>query len=93
MGTVVFPDAKVKFFLTASPEERAKRRANQLMQQGINVNLTNLIAEITERDNRDANRVISPLKPAHDGVVIDTTHLDQKAVFDKALEYLRQKGL
>jgi len=93
MGTVVFPDANVKFFLTATSEERAKRRAKQLMQNGISVNLTSLIAEITERDKRDANRVISPLKPAADGIVIDTTHLDQKAAFEKALEFIRQAGL
>jgi cytidylate kinase len=80
MGTVVFPDAELKIFLTASPEERARRRYKQLKQKGINVNLAQLLADIAERDARDSQRTISPLKPAPDAIVIDTTGLEVAAV-------------
>jgi cytidylate kinase len=80
MGTVVFPDAELKIFLTASPEERARRRYKQLKQKGIDVNLAQLLADIAERDARDSQRTISPLKPAPDAVVIDTTGLEVAAV-------------
>lgn len=76
MGTVVFPDADLKIFLTASVEERAKRRFKQLQGQQSDVNLANLVEEIRERDERDANRSVSPLKPAQDAIIIDTTELD-----------------
>lgn len=75
MGTVVFPDASVKIFLIASPEERALRRYNQLKGRNINVNLSNLIEELRERDIRDQTRSIAPLKPAIDAISIDTDHL------------------
>lgn len=80
MGTVVFPDAQLKLFLTATPEERARRRYKQLKDKGIGVNLRQLSADIAERDARDSQRKISPLKPAPDAVVIDTTGLDIDAV-------------
>lgn len=73
MGTVVFPDAQVKVFLDASPEERALRRYKQLKEQGFNANLPSLTEELRERDERDANRAVAPLKPAVDAEVIDTT--------------------
>ena len=73
MGTVVFPDAELKIFITASPEERAQRRLKQLNEQGINVNLADLLAEIQVRDKRDRERSNAPLLPAPDAVVIDTT--------------------
>ncbi|MEX2353490.1 MAG: (d)CMP kinase [Gammaproteobacteria bacterium] len=73
MGTVVFPDAPLKIYLTASPAERAKRRYKQLMEQGFSVNLARLSAEIAERDDRDQGRTQSPLKPAPGAFVIDTT--------------------
>ncbi len=73
MGTVVFPDATVKVFLDASLEERARRRYKQLKEQGFNANLVSLTEELRERDERDANRKVAPLKPADDAVVIDTT--------------------
>lgn len=76
MGTVVFPDAPLKLFLTATPEERARRRYKQLKDKGIGVNLRQLSADIAERDARDSQRKVSPLKPAPDAVVIDTTGLD-----------------
>lgn len=75
MGTVVFPDADLKIFLTASPEERAERRYNQLKQKNINVNLCDLIEELRERDHRDQERAVAPLKPAENAVIICTDHL------------------
>ncbi len=88
MGTVVFDDATCKIFLTASQEERANRRHKQLMEKGINVNLTGLVKEITARDHRDANRAVSPLKPAEDARVIDTTHLTIVEVVDQVRQAL-----
>ena len=75
MGTTVFPDATVKIFLTASAEVRADRRYKQLIDKGLDVNLSDLLAEIAQRDERDRNRSASPLKPAEDAVVIDTSTL------------------
>ena len=69
MGTVVFPDAELKIFLIASPEERAKRRYNQLKEKGISVTLGDLIEELRERDRRDQERAVAPLKPAEDAVM------------------------
>ena len=90
MGTVVFPDAQLKVFLTASPEERAKRRYKQLKEQGISVNLARLSVEISERDARDTGRALSPLKPAADAIVIDSTDLDAGAVCGRVSELVRQ---
>jgi cytidylate kinase len=70
---VVFPGAALKVFLTASAEERAKRRHKQLMEKGVTVNLAGLSQEILERDQRDSNRPVSPLRPAQDAIVIDST--------------------
>jgi cytidylate kinase len=86
MGTVVFPDAPVKIFLDASAEERAKRRYKQLMEKGLAANLATLTAEIRERDERDRNRAVAPLRPAEDALVIDSTALGIEAVLDKVLE-------
>ena len=72
MGTIVFPDAATKIFLTASPEIRAKRRLEQLKNQGINANLYGLIRDIEERDERDTTRKDAPLIPAQDAIIIDT---------------------
>ena len=73
MGTVVFPDAKSKVFLTASAYERARRRQKQLMKQGISASLDRLLKEIEARDSRDENRAISPLRPATDAALVDST--------------------
>ncbi|MFA7495274.1 MAG: (d)CMP kinase [Acidithiobacillus sp.] len=73
MGTIVFPDATVKVFLTASAEERGKRRLNQLMEQGISANLGDVVAEIAERDARDQQRSVAPLRPARDARILDTS--------------------
>lgn len=86
MGTVVFPDAELKIFLTASPEERAERRYKQLMGKGINAILPNLLRGLKERDRRDSEREISPLKPAKDAIIIDTTKLSIDQVVSKVLE-------
>lgn len=86
MGTVVFPAAPVKIFLDASAEERAKRRYKQLMEKGLAANLATLTAEIRERDERDRNRAVSPLRPAEDALVIDSTILGIEAVLDKILD-------
>ncbi len=75
IGTVVLPDAKVKIFLTASPEERATRRYKELIEKGTDVKYEDVLAELIERDYNDSHREIAPLKPAEDGVIIDTTGL------------------
>ena len=81
MGTVVFPDADVKIFLTASPEERAQRRHNQLMDKGESVSLADLVETVRERDQRDMTRDVSPLVPADDAVIVDTTGKSIQEVF------------
>ncbi len=75
MGTVVFPEARLKVFLTASAESRAERRYKQLIEKGFSANLDALLADLRQRDARDANRAVAPLKPAEGAVVIDSTHL------------------
>ena len=83
MGTKVFTEANIKFFLTASVEKRAERRLNQLKDQGISANLPNLIKELLFRDKADTERAISPLVPAEDAVIVDTTKLSVSQVFTK----------
>lgn len=90
MGTVVFPDAKLKLFLDASAEERANRRFEQLKEQGLDANLESLYEEIAERDLRDRTRKISPLKPAEDAIVIDTTILSVDKVIGRVFEEVRK---
>jgi cytidylate kinase len=80
MGTVVFPEAEVKIYLTASAKARAERRYNQLIHKGINVTMSDLFQSIRARDERDMNRVVSPLKPAEDAFVIDSTDMDIEEV-------------
>ncbi|MDO4430264.1 MAG: (d)CMP kinase [Lonepinella koalarum] len=91
MGTVVFPQAQVKLFLDASAEERAKRRYKQLQNKGINGNFDQILTEIKERDFRDRNREIAPLKPADDALVLDSTVLSIEQVIDQALNYIAWK--
>ena len=91
MGTVVFPNAGAKFFLTASAEERAQRRYKQLINKGVSVNLRALLQDINSRDERDANRKVSPLRPADDAVVIDTTTLTIEEVLEAVLIEVRAK--
>lgn len=85
MGSVIFPDAELKIFLLASPQERARRRHEQLKARGINVSLATLCDELIERDERDQQRKVAPLIPAHDAIIVDTTHLD----IDEVLQRIR----
>ncbi len=93
MGTVVFPDAELKIYLTASAEERANRRYKQLQAKGMDVKLADLLKGIQERDEQDMNRAIAPLKPAEDAVVIDSSSLTIQQVFDRVIELAGEKGL
>jgi cytidylate kinase len=85
MGTVIFPDAKLKIFLTASASCRAERRYKQLKEKGESVNLTRLFREIKARDLRDQSRSVAPLRPAEDAVIIDSTDLSIDEVFNKVV--------
>ena len=89
MGTVVFPDAPFKVFLTAEVEERAKRRLKQLQETGITGNISHTLAEVQKRDERDANRQHSPLRPAKDALVIDTTNLSINEVITKVMALIK----
>lgn len=89
MGTVVFPDARIKIYLTASAEERAQRRYNQLMDKGENVSLAALVENVRARDARDMNRSVSPLMPASDAIEIDTTGKTIQDVLDIVMEIVR----
>ncbi len=91
MGTVVFPEADLKIYLTASAEERAKRRHKQLLEKGISANLRDLSADIAERDERDSTRATSPLKPAEDAVIVDTSTLDINAVVENISELVLER--
>ena len=88
MGTVIFPDAQLKIFLTASAEIRAERRYKQLKDKGESVNLTRLFREIKARDLRDQSRSIAPLRPAEDAVIIDSTELSIDEVFNKIVSLI-----
>jgi cytidylate kinase len=88
MGTVIFPDAPYKVFLTASAEERARRRYKQLKEKGVSVNLESLLHEISARDERDANRAVAPLRPASDAVVLDSTGTPIAEVVERVLAVL-----
>ena len=89
MGTILFPEAKHKFFITASAEERARRRENQLKESGLSVNMRNLQERIEERDKKDSSREISPLVPAEDAVVIDSSNIGIYELKDKVLNLIR----
>jgi CMP/dCMP kinase len=89
MGTVVFPEATLKIFITATPETRAERRHKQLKDKGLDVNLARLAEEIRARDARDAERGASPLKPADDAQVMDTSCLTVAQVVDRIIDLLR----
>jgi cytidylate kinase len=93
MGTVIFPDARLKVFLTASAEERAQRRYKQLMEKGSAASLAALSREIAERDLRDSTRQVAPLKPAPDAQLLDSTGLSIDAVVERVLSLGRERGL
>lgn len=91
MGSTIFPDAQPKVFLIASAEERARRRYVQLQEKGINVSLAQVLAELIERDRRDTERSASPLQPAPDAWIIDTTHLTIDEVFSRIIHRIKYK--
>ena len=91
MGTVVFPDAPLKVFLTASAEERARRRFTQLKEKGDSVNLAALLEEIRARDKRDSERQHAPLKAADDALLIDSSHLGIQEVFERVMAEVRTR--
>jgi cytidylate kinase len=93
IGTAIFPDATVKLFVTASVEERARRRWLELQARGVAADLAQVEAEIRDRDAQDANRPVAPLRPAPDAVVLDTTALDAEAAFAAALAVVRGRLL
>ena len=90
MGTIIFPEAALKVFLQASPEVRAERRANQLKEKGMSVIMHDLLEQIQQRDKEDINRKISPLKPADDSLVIDTSNLSIEEVEEKVTENFKK---
>jgi cytidylate kinase len=92
MGTIVFPDALLKVFLTASAEERAQRRYKQLIAKGISVTMDSLLRDIRERDARDSARATAPLKPAADAVILDTTDLTIDAAIGAVLDLYRSRS-
>jgi len=91
MGTVVFPDADLKVFLTATPEVRAERRYKQLIEKGIDANLRALSRDLRERDQRDAQRAVAPLAPASDSQVLDSTALSIDEVVERIVGWWREK--
>ncbi|MBS7660950.1 (d)CMP kinase [Pseudomonas lalucatii] len=93
MGTVVFPDAPLKIFLTASAEERARRRYLQLKAKGDDVNLASLLDEIRARDERDTQRAVAPLKPAADAIQLDSTELSIEQVLERILREVADRDL
>jgi cytidylate kinase len=92
MGSVVFPDAGLKVFLTASPETRAERRYKQLKDKGIAANIATLLLDLAERDARDAARAVAPLKPAPDARILDTTGLTPDEAADTVLAWYRKSS-
>jgi cytidylate kinase len=90
MGTVVFPDAALKIYLTATLEERAKRRHKQLMEKGLGATMAALLGELRERDRRDSERAVAPLRKAEDAVQIDTTGLSAAEAVAQVLALYKQ---
>ena len=93
MGTVVFPDAELKVFLTARPEVRAERRYKQLIEKGISANLRALSRDLAERDARDENRAVAPLVPAQDSQVLDSSALSIDAVVERIVGWCKERNL
>ena len=91
MGTVVFPDALVKIFLSASAEERALRRYKQLKEKGIGASLAALAQDIAARDQRDAQRSVAPLRPAADAIMLDTTGMSIQTTYERALMLIQAR--
>jgi cytidylate kinase len=92
MGTVIFPDAQAKVFLTASAEARAERRYKQLIEKGNSASLSALVADMQARDARDAARAVAPLKPAPDALLLDTTCMDVASAVEAVLAHYRERS-
>ncbi len=90
IGTVVLPDAKVKIFLTASPESRAMRRYKELIEKGTQIEYKDVLEDLIERDYNDSHREIAPLKPAEDGVIVDTTNLNLEESINEIIRIIRE---
>lgn len=93
MGTVVFPEAKLKLFVTATVEKRAERRYKQLKDQGIDVSLQQILAQLQERDARDMGRGVAPLKPAVDAMIVDTSALNVEQAFTEISQIIAERGI
>ena len=93
MGSVVFPDANLKFFLDAAPEVRAKRRYLELQKRGQEVNMHDLINDIVERDKKDRTRDLSPLIKTEDSILLDSTNLDQESILTEALQHIKERNI
>ncbi len=91
IGTVVLPEAQVKIFLTATPEERAKRRHRELVEKGMEVSYESLLEEVKQRDYNDSHRAIAPLKQAEDAILLDTTHLTLEQSIEALLKIVKEK--
>ena len=91
MGTVVFPQAQVKVYLTASAEERARRRYNQLLEKGFNANLATILNDVKARDERDTGRAVAPLKPAEDALQLDSTELSIEQVLERIEQLVTER--
>ena len=91
MGSVIFPDAALKVFLTASVEARAERRTNQLKQKGISAILKGVVKELRIRDERDSNRKVAPLKKLNDTYLLDTTEISADDAVEKVLQWAKDK--
>jgi len=90
-GTIVFPDADIKFYLDATPEERARRRYSEFVDKGTDISMGQVLKDIEKRDQRDSARMISPLVISEDAVVVDTTHLKLEEVVDKILSLIKER--
>ena len=93
MGSVVFPDANLKFFLDAAPEVRAKRRYLELQKRGQEVNMHDLINDIVERDKKDRTRELSPLIKTEDSILLDSTNLNQESILAEALQHIKERNI
>ncbi len=93
MGSVVFPNADLKFFLDAAPEVRAKRRYLELQKRGQEVNMHDLINDIVERDKKDKTRELSPLIKTEDSILLDSTNLDQESILNVALQHINERNI
>lgn len=91
IGTVICPDAAVKFYITASAECRAKRRAEELTQRGLSGDYATVLADMKARDERDSTRAVNPLKPADDAIILDTSNLTADEAFEQACDHVRMR--